>query len=107
MKRGCPRHPKMAHLCKLLRIGLRDAVGLLELLWHFTAEFAPCGDIGKYDDERIAAAMDWRRGKPGRLIAALIESRWIDRHLGAPPWVSTTGTTMPIRRSERGSHEPV
>jgi hypothetical protein len=80
MKRGAPRHPKVAHLRKLLRLGLPDAVGRLELLWHFTAEFAPRGDIGRFSDERIEAAMDWRRGKPGRLIAALIESRLIDRH---------------------------
>jgi hypothetical protein len=80
LKRGTPRHPKVAHLRELLRISLAEAVGRLELLWHFTAEFAPQGDIGRFSDERIEAALDWRRGKPGRLLAALIECRWIDRH---------------------------
>ncbi|HUA82651.1 MAG TPA: hypothetical protein VMB85_02255 [Bryobacteraceae bacterium] len=64
---------------KLLKVGLATAVGYLELLWHFTAEFAPRGDIGKFDDDRIEAAMDWH-GKRGRLISALIDSKWMDPH---------------------------
>lgn len=54
------------------------AVGLLEMLWHFTAEFAPQGDIGKYSDGRIEGAMDWK-GKPGKLLSALSTSGWVDR----------------------------
>ena len=79
MKRGTPRHPKVAQLRTVLKVGLATAVGYLELLWHFTAEFAPRGDIGKFDDDRIEAAMDWH-GKRGRLISALIDSKWIDHH---------------------------
>lgn len=79
MKRGTPRHPKVAHLRQILKVGLATAVGYLELLWHFAAEFAPRGDVGRYDDLRIEAALDWH-GKPGRLVSALIESGWIDRH---------------------------
>jgi hypothetical protein len=83
MKRGTPRHPKVAHLQALLRVKnivpLPTVIGLLELLWHFTAEFAPQGDIGKFADDRIEAACDWY-GRKGRLIEALIESRLVDRH---------------------------
>jgi hypothetical protein len=79
MKRGTPRHPKVAQLRKLLKVGSATAVGYLELLWHFTAEFAPRGDIGRFHDDRIEAAMDWH-GKPGRLVSALIDSKWIDLH---------------------------
>lgn len=78
MKRGTPRHPKVGHLCELLHIGLALAIGYLELLWHFTAEFAPQGNIGKYDDRRIEAALAYG-GKPGRLVAALVEAGWVDR----------------------------
>jgi len=52
-------------------------VGLLELLWHATAEFAPQGDIGRFDDRGIAKLIGWR-GNPGRLVAALVEARWLD-----------------------------
>jgi len=79
MKRGTPRHPKIAHLCELLRVKLPTAVGYLELLWHFTAEFAPQGDIGRFADQRIEAAISWP-GSPGNLASALVEAGWLDRN---------------------------
>lgn len=81
MKRGTPRHPKLQHLAELLKCSMAEAVGTLELLWHFTAEFAPQGDIGKYDDRRIEAALGWHQSrwrKRGDLIRALSESHWVD-----------------------------
>jgi len=59
MKRGTPRHPKILELCELLDIKLAYSVGLLELLWHFAAEFAPRGGIGRYPDKRVAVAAGW------------------------------------------------
>ncbi len=78
MKRGTARHPKVNHLRELLRIGLATAIGYLELLWHFTAEFAPQGDVGRYDDSRIEAAVSWT-GAKGRLVQALTDAGWLDR----------------------------
>ncbi len=88
MKRGGPRHPKMLHLAELLGKELTPkeltkirhfcAVGLAESLWHFAAEFAPQGDIGKYDDTRIEAALGWQ-GRPGKLVCVLVEAGLIDR----------------------------
>lgn len=77
MKRGTPRHPKIADLCEQLNVPLYSAVGLLELLWHFTAEFAPQGNIGRFSDQRIEAAMGWDK-KRGRLIEILTTVGWID-----------------------------
>ncbi len=77
MKRGTPRHPKMRHLCELLAVPLYSAVGILELLWHFTAEFSPRGDIGRHSDIAISNACGWR-GKPDKLITALVQSGWIN-----------------------------
>jgi hypothetical protein len=48
------------------------------MLWHFTAEYTPQGDIGKFSDDRIEAALDWT-GKKGHLIDCLVESGWLDR----------------------------
>ena len=113
MKRGTPRNPKVLHLANLLKVKIPTAVGYLELLWHFTAEFTPQGDIGKYDDKWIEAALYWG-GKEGRLIEALVQSRWLDRLATASPlpthcpsipsgesWC-TTGMTMPMIRYARG-----
>lgn len=79
MKRGTPRHPKVGLLCEILNIDLPTGVGILELLFHFTAEFAPQGDIGKYDDNRIEAGLMSQFRPKGKLILALIQAGWIDQ----------------------------
>jgi hypothetical protein len=67
----------MRRLAQVLDVPLWGACGLLELLWHFTATYAPRGNIGRFSDAEIAAAVDWR-GTPAALVAALLEARWID-----------------------------
>lgn len=66
MKRGTPEHPKVGHLASLLNIPRYGAVGILECLWHFTARYAPQGDIGKHSDKTIAAAVYWEK-RPGSI----------------------------------------
>ena len=78
MKRGAPRHPKTLALASILKTKRHSAVGLLEMLWHFAAEFAHEGDIGKFSDASIAAALDWD-GASSILIDALIETGWVER----------------------------
>ena len=78
MKRGASRHPKLAHLCRELGTTRRDAVGLLELLWEYTGEYAPKGDIGRFTDSDIANAVDWK-GNAGELIEGLVAAGWLDR----------------------------
>lgn len=77
MKRGTPRNPKTEDLAEALGREFAAAIGYLELLWHFTAEFAPRGDVGRFSNERIEAACRWK-GARGRLISALTETRWLD-----------------------------
>lgn len=81
MKRGGPNHPKTFSLAESLGIRRAHAVGILEMLFHFAAEFAPQGDVGKYADKRIAGALDWA-GSPAKLISALVENGWLDPHPG-------------------------
>ena len=54
------------------------AVGLLEMLWHFTAEFALDGGIGKHDDATICEALHWNDDST-ILIDALVDAKWLDR----------------------------
>src|SRR6516162_936176 len=85
MKRGTPEHPKMKELARLLNIPLYSAVGIMEMLWHFTAKYAPQGDIGKFSDADIAAAVGWevRSGSKGvrtevRLGSALVHAGFLE-----------------------------
>lgn len=80
MKRGTPDHPKMHKLARTLGISRAHAVGLLEMLWHWTAKYAIQGDIGKWSDDVIAEGAGWTdREKIPFFIDALIESGWIDQ----------------------------
>lgn len=85
MKRGTPEHPKVAHLASILNINHAWAMGILEALWHFTARYAPQGDIGKHTDSVIAKAVYWERptGERGvtpecKLSGALVTAKWLD-----------------------------
>jgi hypothetical protein len=77
VKRGTPRHPKTTLLARTLGIEQYSAIGILEALWHFTSEYAPQGDIGRFNDAAIAEAVYWR-GSPETLVDALLTCRWID-----------------------------
>lgn len=107
MKRGCPKHPKVSHLRELLKISLPTAIGYLELMWHFVAEFCPQGDIGKFSDARIEAALSWS-GTKGRLIQALTDAGWLDidseRRLLVHDWADHADGVVQ-KRLQRGNLE--
>jgi hypothetical protein len=108
VKRGTPDHPKVFALLKALGLKQKDrpyVLGVLELLWHRAAAYAPAGDIGKFPDEWIEASLDWH-GKPGRLIEALVASQWLDRHnrhrLVVHDWADHADQTVRKKLSSRG-----
>lgn len=76
-KRTLLDHPKLARLIRRLGRGRLVAIGALELVWHFTARFAPSGAIGAYDDAEIEEWIGWD-GPPGTLIESLCSSGWLD-----------------------------
>ncbi len=78
MKRGGPQHPKVILLAAALGIERYAAVGLLECLWHWTAQYAPRGDLGRYDDATIAQAVGFADGS--RLVKVLVACRLLDPH---------------------------
>src|SRR5262245_13069098 len=77
VKRGTIDHPKTLRLMQELRIGRATALGHLEALWHFTARYAPQGDIGKWSDADIAIGCFWD-GEPAEFIRALCAAGWLD-----------------------------
>ena len=77
LKRGGPRHPKVLEFSRLLKVSISHAVGILEMLWHHTAEFCPQGDIGRFTDRQIATAVGWQ-GDPSRLVGVLVGVALVD-----------------------------
>ena len=78
MKRTGTNHPKFGMLADSLGIRLYGAVGIMEMLWHFTAQHAPQGDIGKWPDVRIARFVDWPIEDSERLMRALVDCKLLD-----------------------------
>ena len=86
MKHNTPQNGKFIHLVELLRptIGCPAVAcetivaGILERLWHATIVSAPQGNIGKLNDETIAALVGWLDSTDA-LISALVDAGWLDR----------------------------
>ena len=77
MKRNGPEHPKTICLADHLDIPLYAAVGVLECLWHFTADFVPDGGIGRYPDDMISRKIGWQK-EPSALIHGLVKAGFLD-----------------------------
>ncbi len=101
MKRGTPSHPKTLELAAALDLPQWGAVGILESLWHFAAQYARRGDVGRRSDAAIAKGMDWRED-PERLITALVKTGFLDpchcHRLRVHDWPEHADQT--VRRSE-------
>ena len=70
--------PKIRMLAARLGVPFPHAVGVCGLVWNFTADHAPRGDIGKHGDFEIAAAAEWH-GDPAGFVEAMVSCRLLDR----------------------------
>lgn len=84
MKRGTPNHPKTRALARTLGICRAHAVGILEMLWHFTAEYAPDGSLAKFGPEEIAEAVAWTGDVP--LLLKALHDGWLDEDNFVHDW---------------------
>lgn len=79
MKVGTENLAKFRSLCEALDLPRYAGIGLLDSLWRFTETNTPAGDIGRFTDATIARDLDWR-GESEKLIAALVDTGWLDEH---------------------------
>lgn len=79
MKRTGIDHPKTMDLAMRLNRPQYQAVGILECLWHWTAKYAPHGNVGRWSNAAIAGGIKWD-GDPDELVEALVGSKLLDRH---------------------------
>ena len=77
MKLAGLQHPKTLRLQARLNLAKWQAVGVLETLFNFTAQYCPDGFIGKWKNEEIAVILDWK-DDPDELFAALVESEYLE-----------------------------
>ena len=81
MKRGTETHPKTVRLQAALGVPRCTACGVLELLWHFTGQYAPTGSIGQWTPGDVAGFIGWD-GDAAKLFEALETTGWLDRNGG-------------------------
>jgi hypothetical protein len=80
MKRGAPYHPKMRALARILGMPLPWVVGSFEMLLHFTAQYAPRGDLGRYSNDELAEAGGWpAERRAAEYVQGLEAARFVDR----------------------------
>jgi len=77
MKQGVENTMKFKKLKRRLRLPYWQVVGLLESVWKLGLTSAQAGDIGRYSNEDIAAAIEYE-GDPDELIAVLVDCEWLD-----------------------------
>ena len=77
---GFPNHPKVGRLARALEICDAQAGGHIVFVWAWCLEYAPTGDLSRYNNGDIEAAAKWT-GEPGRLVEALIDAGWLDQTL--------------------------
>ncbi|MFN0222133.1 DnaD domain protein [Paenibacillus sp. KR2-11] len=112
------RHPKTKKLARKLKVTVPAAIGHLHLLWWWALDFAPDGNLSKYEVEDIAeAAMSEIDAED--FIHALKEAGWIDQEgtssdIRLHDWYDYAGRLLEKRevdkerkRKARGSASPV
>lgn len=78
MKLDALDHPKTLHFAALLDVSRPTAIGHLELLWAYTGKHSAQGNVGKWPDGAIARSCEWM-GSPEVFVAALVDSKFLDR----------------------------
>lgn len=96
------RHPKTKKLARALGCKLPCAVGHLFYLWWWAMEYAPDGDLSRYDDADIADGAQWE-GDSSELVTALIDTGWLNPDRALHDWNEYGGRVHEEhqRRAER------
>ncbi|GAT33278.1 hypothetical protein TSACC_21691 [Terrimicrobium sacchariphilum] len=94
------RHPKTVRLAAKLRINKAQAIGHLHLLWWWTLDYAPGGDLSVFTSHEISAAAEWQRDPNGFLVA-LKEAGWIDDDMQIHDWHDYAGKLVDERERDK------
>jgi hypothetical protein len=77
MKQGVENTMKFKKLKRRLRLPYWQVVGLLESIWKLGLTSAQAGDVGRYSNEDIAAAIEYE-GDADELVGVLVDCEWLD-----------------------------
>jgi hypothetical protein len=93
------RHPKTLRLAGLLKINKAQAIGHLHLLWWWTLDYAPHGDLSAFTSYEIGAAAEWSGDADG-FLKALQEIGWLDG-MNIHDWADYAGKLIEERTRDK------
>lgn len=93
------RHPKLLRLARLLKVNKAQAIGHLHLLWWWTLDYAPDGDVSAFSSCELGAAAEWPR-KADDFVAALREAGWVDADNRIHDWQEYAGRLLASRAKD-------
>ena len=87
-------------LRRILKIKTPQAVGHVAMLWLWSIDNAPDGDLSRVDIEDIAEACEWSRSA-ATFVSAMKEAGLIDGDMKLHDWDEYTGQLMEKREDRR------
>ena len=93
------RHPKTLRLAGLLKINKAQAIGHLHLLWWWTLDYAPEGDLSAFTSCEIGAAAEWTGNADG-FMEAIKTAGWLDEDLHVHDWHDYAGKLVEKRKAD-------
>lgn len=89
-------HPKVARLASLLNISKPAVIGHLHLLWWWSLDYAPDGNLSNFSLEEIQDAMLFEKKIVARIniLETLIKSGFIDNNLVIHDWFEYAGDLL-------------
>lgn len=93
-------HPKILRLARTLKIGKPQAIGHLLLLWWWTLDYAPSGDVSAFAPSELASAAEWMRDA-NAFEEALTDAGWLDLDRKIHNWKSYAGRLIARREADK------
>jgi len=100
LHQSLPAHRKIKKLKRLLKVNTPQAVGHMAMLWLWSLDNAPDGDLSQVDPEDIAEACEWSKNADS-FVAALKDASLIDDDMHLHDWDDYTGRLMDQREEKR------
>ncbi len=96
-----PTHRKILKLKRLLKIKTPQAVGHVVMLWLWSIDNAPDGDLSQIDAADIAEVCGWPEKKAAKFVSAMQEVGLIDEDMGLHDWGEYAGRLVGQREERR------
>lgn len=95
-----PQNKKTLRLKSILKISQAEAIGHLCMLWLWSVDNAPDGNLSEFYSEEIASISGWDKD-PDEFLNALINSGFVDDNKTLHDWYDYAGRLIEKREANR------